>query len=397
MSGSREVNQPEATISPKSGVTTLLLCLFLGSLGIHRFYVGKVKTGLLMLLTAGGLGVWTLIDLVLIACCEFKDGEGRTVMFSRTGESPLKMILGILALCFGVLVIYVCVLGSIIIYATSGVTDTVQNQLAAIRSGDMQKAYSYTSMEFQKATSFDAFKEFIEQIPALRDNESGSFPSRSMNNDEGVISGTVKSREGSEMPIEYLLIYENKAWKIEGIKINPKQSDLQGDEDSAKASKPAEQLTYKEPEGKYSIQYPDNWYFDQADKTSVLFSGKKGSPSYYATVTIQALPMKTAGGVYANINEIIDDLKGQINEQTTDTKFLKEGDIELPKDPSKYKGKYFEVTYTYKGEAMRKMQYIIIQPDGLVAYSWGYTTPADIYEKDLPVAQAMFESWIINQ
>ncbi|WP_459623487.1 NINE protein, partial [Burkholderia sp. 3C] len=50
-----------------------LMCLFLGSLGFHRFYVGKIGTGILMLLTLGGLGIWTLIDLIIMACGNFKD------------------------------------------------------------------------------------------------------------------------------------------------------------------------------------------------------------------------------------------------------------------------------------------------------------------------------------
>jgi TM2 domain-containing membrane protein YozV len=62
--------------SEKGFVPTLLLCFFLGGLGVHRFYVGKVGTGILMLLTLGGLGVWALIDFVMIACGSFKDGQG---------------------------------------------------------------------------------------------------------------------------------------------------------------------------------------------------------------------------------------------------------------------------------------------------------------------------------
>ena len=43
-------------ISPKSRLVALLLCFFLGPLGVHRFYVGKIGTGILMLLTLGGAG-----------------------------------------------------------------------------------------------------------------------------------------------------------------------------------------------------------------------------------------------------------------------------------------------------------------------------------------------------
>jgi TM2 domain-containing membrane protein YozV len=62
--------------SDKSFVATLILCLLLGGLGVHRFYVGKIGTGILMLLTLGGLGIWTLIDVIFIAVGKFKDSNG---------------------------------------------------------------------------------------------------------------------------------------------------------------------------------------------------------------------------------------------------------------------------------------------------------------------------------
>lgn len=62
--------------SEKGFVPTLLLCFFLGGFGVHRFYAGKIGTGILMLLTLGGLGIWTIIDFVIIACGSFKDGQG---------------------------------------------------------------------------------------------------------------------------------------------------------------------------------------------------------------------------------------------------------------------------------------------------------------------------------
>ena len=65
--------------SEKAFVTTVLLCFFLGLLGVHRFYVGKVGTGILQLLTFGGLGIWALIDFVMIVCGSFKDGQGLAI------------------------------------------------------------------------------------------------------------------------------------------------------------------------------------------------------------------------------------------------------------------------------------------------------------------------------
>ncbi len=61
----------------KSWLVTLLLCFFFGYLGAHRFYVGKIGSGVAQLLTCGGLGIWTLVDFILILCGNFTDAEGR--------------------------------------------------------------------------------------------------------------------------------------------------------------------------------------------------------------------------------------------------------------------------------------------------------------------------------
>jgi len=65
--------------SEKEWLPTLLLCLFAGGLGIHRFYAGKTGTGILMLLTGGGCGIWALIDLIMIVTGNFTDINGNVI------------------------------------------------------------------------------------------------------------------------------------------------------------------------------------------------------------------------------------------------------------------------------------------------------------------------------
>jgi len=66
--------------SPKSFATVLLLAIFLGFLGAHRFYVGKIGTGILMLVTVGGLYIWVVIDTLMIILKNFRDADGRLVL-----------------------------------------------------------------------------------------------------------------------------------------------------------------------------------------------------------------------------------------------------------------------------------------------------------------------------
>lgn len=66
-------------MSDKNFIATLLLCFFLGGFGIHRFYVGKVGTGILMFITLGCFGLWTLIDFIIIAVGKFTDKDGNYI------------------------------------------------------------------------------------------------------------------------------------------------------------------------------------------------------------------------------------------------------------------------------------------------------------------------------
>ena len=76
-SGKPMIDSAGRPASPKSRLAAAILAWFLGVLGIHRFYVGKVGTGILMILTLGGLGIWVLIDFIMILVGSFRDKEER--------------------------------------------------------------------------------------------------------------------------------------------------------------------------------------------------------------------------------------------------------------------------------------------------------------------------------
>lgn len=88
-------------VGNKSFITTWLLSLLLGSLGVDRFYLGKIGTGILKLITIGGLGIWYLIDLILILTNAMTDKQGRKLAGYDTGNNKrvaLFVTLGVLVL-----------------------------------------------------------------------------------------------------------------------------------------------------------------------------------------------------------------------------------------------------------------------------------------------------------
>ncbi len=70
----------QVNLNGKDHLTALLLCLFLGYLGVHRFYTKHTAIGIIQLLTFGGCGLWVLIDFIQIVSDNFKDADGNKLV-----------------------------------------------------------------------------------------------------------------------------------------------------------------------------------------------------------------------------------------------------------------------------------------------------------------------------
>lgn len=104
--------QASQQVGPKSFLVTWLLSLLLGGLGIDRFYLGKIGTGILKLITFGGFGIWALIDLILVLANKQTDKQG----FKLEGYEKHKLI----AIIISVVVILIGGISSAVNGANAG-------------------------------------------------------------------------------------------------------------------------------------------------------------------------------------------------------------------------------------------------------------------------------------
>lgn len=377
------------TKSDKSAVSALLLCIFLGSLGLHRFYVGKIKTGILMLLTGGGLGIWTLIDLIQIACCNFTDSENKYLIFTKGRASPLKLTLIIVGSVISVLLVYIILLMSLVFYFTGPMTTTIREQLNAIQVNDSAKAYSYMADETKANVSLDNFKNYISHYPAMTNYKSISIPERQVNNGKGYAKVTLETNDGKKTSFDYLLTKENGVWKILAIRAPAPEikSDTLQNSISAKL--------FEDTTHHYTIQYPEDWHYKKSGENAILFEGKEGTRSNYSSIIIQVVPAKAASE-YKNVTAAMDALKKQISIQRTNVKISNTGPIELPTDPKNIHGESCIITFNLKGHEMKQMLFLLSRDGDKTLYSWTYISPAQQYDNDLPIAKAMYESWKIE-
>lgn len=119
---------PESAVQaplPRSFVVTWLLSWLLGGLGVDRFYLGKVGTGLLKLVTFGGFGIWYLIDLILVLAGAARDTHGQPLEGSRSSRTVAWVVTAAAVVVGGVMTAVLGAVSTTVVQETAGVEEEV--------------------------------------------------------------------------------------------------------------------------------------------------------------------------------------------------------------------------------------------------------------------------------
>lgn len=124
----------------------------------------------------------------------------------------MKIILGLLVVIVAAVISYV--------YINGGVASVVKQQLEAIKSGDIATAYALTSKAFQQQTSLDAFSDYLNKYPILKNYEDITFTEKSVGTEEGSLKGILVSNDGSQLEVVFTLVKEEGKWKVQTLNVS---------------------------------------------------------------------------------------------------------------------------------------------------------------------------------
>jgi len=130
-------------------------------------------------------------------------------------SKELKILLGIVLAGVAAVGLFVATLP----WATSGLIEPVERQLAALKAGNIDAAYAETASAFRQGTSRQDFQKFVDRFPILRNAASQTLTNRSVENEVGTVSGSLIAADGALTPISFQLVEEDEAWKIVNINL----------------------------------------------------------------------------------------------------------------------------------------------------------------------------------
>ncbi len=145
----------------------------------------------------------------------------------------------------------------------------------------------------------------------------------------------------------------------------------------------------------YAIQYPDNWLYYTQQAHTAVFIGKGPGDRSLPTVMIKSLFSDKAGGTFKDVDSVIADLEKQLRAAEQAIVFNPEPFV-YARDGLNLKGKQVVTEYTLKDEKFKEWALVLPRLNGEAFFVWAYTAPRKAYDEYLPVAKAMFHSWVIK-
>lgn len=146
----------------------------------------------------------------------------------------------------------------------------------------------------------------------------------------------------------------------------------------------------------YSIRYPGDWVYTKSKPYIVIFSGREGTPAYYATVTIQNLASTLSGGNFNTVDDVIAHFRKQLESGARDASMSTPEPFSVQADGKTMSGKVYTVTYTRQNARFKQRMVIFARFDMQLFYAFIYTASVADYDTYYPIARAMLESWNIR-
>jgi len=285
------------------------------------------------------------------------------------------------------LAVVAAVIVAAVFYFTGDAVKVVQNQLKALRNSDVTAAYTYTSKDFQAATTEKQFETFVKANPILTTNKSASFPSREIFaglNTTSTLDGELKAQDDSTTAITYQMIKEDGSWMILSMEVA--QADTVTTDTPASSDLTE---TFSETGFAYTLKYPESWIpaIPQAGQALFSPSDEISAP----TVNIRTYAYDDAGTLFTDLRDYISSSASYGEVKFTGEKTY----THTAKNGTQLKGKEVTITYDYDSIPMTERMIVIPGVVSGESYAWEYFASTQEYAGGKSAADAMLESWSI--
>lgn len=182
--------------------------------------------------------------------------------------------------------------------------------------------------------------------------------------------------------------------------LTPKKQQPMRDASNAAVMPPkmaskAELKHYGGPLEGFSLKYPGNWVAANPSESSVYFSGPKGTESYYTLIGVRTLRPEAPGPKEA-VRKVIQSIKTEISAAAQELRSLGEGVYEFKGNGFILQGQEMILSYKLHNQVYRKWSLILPSGVGDSVLAWSFTAPSYLFDKNLPMARKVRDSWYIH-